>query len=191
MKSTIRSVWSGLPRDDQHSLNYWGRDMKLRVIAILCASLMAFAGARPAAAADVLYDGVGFLQGQQSFVQAFNITGPGTLTITLQNVAWPETLANLNMTLSTASGLMGPELGAGTETFNVRGGPIYAQWFGTAQGPLDLGVYSLKVVFNASLTTPVPLPATGILLTLGLGILGWHLRRQNTAFPHSAARSPA
>jgi hypothetical protein len=145
----------------------------------------AIAGIESAGAAQVLYDGTGFVQGQQSFVQSFNISGPGTLTVTLSNVAWPEQLASLNMVLGTASGLMGPEMGVGTETFNVTGGRVFAQWFGVAQGPLDLGVYSMNIVFQSSGVTPVPLPASIALLASGLVLLGWQRRHRNE-FPLSS-----
>ena len=58
--------------------------MKFRSILLagICA-VAGFAVAGPAAAAQVLYDNSGFLKGQQSFVQAFDISGPGTLTVTL------------------------------------------------------------------------------------------------------------
>ncbi|HWX30845.1 MAG TPA: hypothetical protein VNZ53_25835 [Steroidobacteraceae bacterium] len=154
----------------------------MKVRNIFSAGIMlvaAIAGIGSAGAAQVLYDGSGFVQGQQSFVQSFNISGPGTLTVTLSNVAWPEQLASLNMVLGTTSGLLGPEMGAGTETFKVTGGRVFAQWFGVAQGPLDLGVYSMNIVFQSSGVTPVPLPASIALLASGLLLLGWQRRHRN------------
>lgn len=130
-------------------------------------------------AAEVLYNGSGFLTGQQSFVESFNISGPGTLTVSLSNVAWPEALASLNMTLSSASGgLLGPEMGAGTDTFKVTEGMVFAQWFGTAQGPLDAGVYSMNIQFQPSGLTLVPLPTSIALLASGLVLLAWQRRRR-------------
>jgi hypothetical protein len=154
----------------------------MKVRNIFSAGIMlvaAIAGIGSAGAAQVLYDGSGFVQGQQSFVQSFNISGPGTLTVTLSNVAWPEQLASLNMVLGTTSGLLGPEMGAGTETFKVTGGRVFAQWFGVAQGPLDLGVYSMNIVFQSNGVTPVPLPASIALLASGLLLLGWQRRHRN------------
>ena len=135
----------------------------------------------------VLYDGSGFMRGTQSFSDTFNLTAPGTLTVTLTNVAWPQQLASLNFLVSTDNGMMGPEMGAGTYTYNVvAGGNVFAQWFGTAQGPLDAGVYSLKIDFAPS-GVPVPLPTSAMLLFSGLALLLWQ-RRQNMSVGRAEAR---
>lgn len=146
------------------------------ILACICATqLMSL---QTAVADQVLYDGSGFLQGQQSFVDSFSAPGPGFLTVTLSNVDWPQSLASLDLVMSTSSGLLGPEMAAGTDIFKVTGAnQIFAQWFGTAQGPLDVGVYSLKIEF-----APVPLPASIALLLSGLAVLAWQ-RRQRAPDP--------
>jgi hypothetical protein len=137
-------------------------------IAVVTAAICA---PTPARADTVLYDGTGFLEGTQSFVQSFNLPSAGTLTVTLSNVAWPEQLANLNILLSSADGMLGPLMSSGTETFNIAaGGNVYAQWFGTAQGPLNAGVFALKIDFAPSATV-VPLPASISLFLSGLALL--------------------
>lgn len=137
----------------------------------------------------VLYDGSGFMRGTQSFSDTFNLTAPGTLTVTLSNVAWPQPLASLNFLLSTDNGMMGPEVSAGTYSYNiVAGGNVFAQWFGTAQGPLNAGVYSLKIDFQPLGGMPVPLPASAVLLLSGLAMLLWQRRARNSEFG-SEARS--
>lgn len=162
------------------------KQMRLHVFFSVCiVFIVGLAGIRPAAAAEVLYDGAGFIQGQQSFVQSFNITGPGTLTVTMSNIAWPESLASLNVVLGTSSGLMGAEMGVGSETFNVNSGVVFAQWFGTAQGPLDIGVYSMKIVFQPN-GTVVPLPASILLLASGLLYVAVWQRRRDPRFPAPA-----
>jgi hypothetical protein len=147
----------------------------------LCAALLCLAFVGRASASQMLVDQTSFLSGQQSYVEAFNILGPGTLTVSLTNVAWPQSLASLGMVLSSASGLLAPVMGEGTSSIKVGSGMLYAQWFGTAQGPLDTGVYSLEIEFESS-ATAVPLPTSLLLLLSGLTLLVWQ-RRQRAAAP--------
>ena len=132
-----------------------------------------------AGAAEVIYDGAGFIRGQQAGMESFNLPGPGTLTVQLTNVAWPVPLGSLDAVISSPSGLAGPEMGEGTQSFKLAsGGEIFAQWFGTAQGPLDVGVYALKIEFTPN-ALPVPLPTSVGLLVSGLALLGWQRRRRD------------
>jgi hypothetical protein len=142
------------------------------------------AGAQRAQASEVLFNGVGFLQGSQSFSDSFNLSAPGTLTVTLANVAWPTQLASLDLLLTSPSGAMGPEMGPGTSTFNVTAGNVTAQWFGTAQGALNTGVYSMEIQYQPSGSSgnPVPLPTSIALFLSGLGLLLWQ-RRSRPAEP--------
>jgi hypothetical protein len=142
-------------------------------------------GSAPRAhAGEVLFDGVGFMQGTQSFSDSFNLPSPGTLTVTLANVAWPQELASLNMLLTSANGPMGSEMGVGTSTFDVAAGNVTAQWFGTAQGPLNTGVYSMQIQFqptDGGSGSPVPLPTSIALFLSGLGLLIWQRRTRTEA----------
>jgi hypothetical protein len=139
--------------------------------------LLGWLAAGSASASEVLYDGSGFMSGQQSFTDAFQVSGPGTLTVSLANIAWPEQLASLNMVVGTTSGLLGPEMGPGSQTFDIKNaGMVYADWFGTAQGPLDTGVYSMSIQFVPA-GTAVPLPYSIALLMSGLALLIWQRRR--------------
>src|ERR1700722_19266187 len=52
----------------------------------------------------------------------FNVSGPGTLSIDLQDLTWPTSLSDLSFTLSTASTVIGQFSGAGTQTFNIASG---------------------------------------------------------------------
>jgi hypothetical protein len=150
---------------------------KMVMMGVFGAGVLAAVGS--AGAAEVMYDGAGFIRGQQAGMESFNISGPGTLTVQLSNVAWPVPLGSLNAVISSASGLLGPEMSDGTQSFQLtHGGEIFAQWFGTAQGPLDVGVYALKIEFTPN-ALPVPLPASIGLLVSGLALLGWQRRQRN------------
>lgn len=143
-------------------------------LLVLGAWLMPFGSAR---ADSVLYDSASFVQGQQSFVQQINISTPGTLTITLTSVPWLDIVADLTGFLSTPSGVVGSSMTSGSETFSVSAGTIYAHWFGESQGPYNLGVLGVKIVFTTN-ATPVPLPMSWLLLLSGLGVLfGWQRRQ--------------
>ncbi len=152
--------------------------MKIRnsLPAVACVASMAAASIPAAVAGEVLFDASGFLEGQQSFVDSFTVGGPGTLTVTLSNIAWPESLASLNLVMTSPQGLLGPEMGAGTAVFQVDApGKVFAQWFGTAQGPLDTGVFGVKIEFTPG-GTVVPLPASISLLLSGMALLAWQRR---------------
>ena len=128
-------------------------------------------------ASTVLYDSATFVQGQQAGVQSFDITTPGTLTVTLTDIAWLDVVSDLTASVTTASGVVGTSTGAGSESFSVGSGTVFAHWFGDASGASDLGVLGIEVVFQAANATPVPLPASLLLLLSGLGVLfGWQRR---------------
>ena len=145
--------------------------MYIRQLIIALAGMVAWALPFGSASADtVLYDSSGFIQGQQSFVQSFDITTAGTLTVSLSDIPWLDTISNLNFFLTTASGTVGASMGAGTESMSVGPGMVYAHWYGDAAGTFGVGVYGIKLNFQPT-GTPVPLPGTLILLLSGLGLL--------------------
>jgi hypothetical protein len=156
--------------------------MKFRttLIALIAVATFALSLNESAKASEVILDSTSFIVGRQSFTDAFELSGPGTLTITLSDVAWPTTLASLDLVVGTAQGLLGPEMGVGTQSYQVSGGDIFAQWFGTAQGALDAGAFGLKIEFAPS-ASPVPLPNSVLLLLSGLLAMGWlQLRRDSS-----------
>lgn len=163
------------------------KNMSTGAAALLVCCAM---GASRANASEILYDGVGFLEGTQSFTDSFTLASPGTLTVTLANVSWPTQLASLDMLVSSTGGALGPELDAtnstATATYNVAAGNVVAQWFGTAQGSLNAGVYAMEVQFSPS-NNPVPLPTSIALFLSGIGLLIWQRRSRGadgSAQPH-------
>ena len=61
--------------------------------------------------------------------------------------------------------------GGGSESIQVGSGPVYAHWFGSANGRYGLGVFALKITFQPAGTTAVPLPGAFVLLLSGLGLM--------------------
>jgi hypothetical protein len=135
----------------------------------------------------VLYDSAGFITGQQAFGQSFDLTSAGTVTMTLTEIPWMDTIAGLNGFLTTSSGLLGPaSMTSGTETVSVQPGELYAHWFGDANGSFGTGVYGLKITFAPTGATTVGLPKSLVLMLCGLGLLfGWQRRtdRSSAATP--------
>jgi len=129
------------------------------------------------ARAETLYNGTTLVQGQESFVQSFNVTTPGTFTVTLSAIPWLDSISDLNSFVTTSSGVVGSSSGTGTESFDVSAGTVYAHWFGSAQGSYNIGALGVNIQFQPS-ATAVALPTSFILLLSGLGLLfGWQNRR--------------
>jgi hypothetical protein len=161
--------------------------MKLRHFFAVAASMLAacalpLSGAR----ADMLYDASTLVQGQQAFTESFNVTSPGTLTMSISNIPWLDTVSDLSFFLTTSSGGMVGSMmgGSGSESVNVGTGTIYAHWFGDAKGDYDIGVLGVNIQFQPGVL-PVPLPPTLVLMLSGLALLfGW----QRKLLPGMASR---
>jgi hypothetical protein len=133
-----------------------------------------------AAAGMVIYDSASVVEGQQGFVEPFDITTPGTLTMTISNIPWLDVVTDMTSYLSTTSGVIGKTMyAAGTESVSVGPGTFYAHWFGNGQGTYNEGVLGVDIQFQPSYAT-VPLPASLLLLLSGLAFLfPWPVHRPN------------
>jgi hypothetical protein len=124
---------------------------------------------RPAAAGNITSEALlqqsTLVVNQQSNVYAFTAPGPGTLTVFLDDIAWPTQLESLTASIDAPGVVLGSMSTGGYLPVQVaNAGTYYADVTGLAGGPLDIGVYSLQVDWYAE-NTPVPLPeALGLLL---------------------------
>jgi hypothetical protein len=101
----------------------------------------------------------------------FNVSGPGTLDVSLTDMVWPASLNALSFTAATSSSVIGQINGAGQGSFDVTGGgTLYAYVTGEATNPANgpaygLGLFNLQINFTPS---AVPLPASLSLLLASL-----------------------
>jgi hypothetical protein len=152
-----------------------------KLAAIVC-GLAGVLGAADAAADMVLVSDTTLVSGNQSYVFTFNAPGPGTVTANLSNLAWPQQLGALSFDATTSNQVLSAwnDPGNQSASFQVANGTTYfAHITAAAQGPLDLGLYSLSLTFTPN-GSPVPLPASGWLLLGALLMaapLAWKLRQ--------------
>lgn len=116
------------------------------------------------------------VSGSYSGIESFSVTRAGTLTIHLENIAWPERLSQLNCSIYSQSGFMHSLTDSATLSFDIAGaGTYFANISAGAGGLLNLGLFSFKVSFVPS-TPTVPVPAAVWLLGSVLGIFGLRQR---------------
>jgi hypothetical protein len=146
----------------------------LKCISVL--AIMSLMGVAHAARADilgtptVLYSQSSLVTGSAPSVTTLNVPGPGELFLTLTDLSFPAPFASLKFALTdTESALVGLAP-PGTLTLDLtKPTQLYAEVFDTAAVGPDMGLYNLTATFLSS--SPVPLPATGLLLGGGLLVL--------------------
>ena len=116
---------------------------------------------------------------------SFEAPSPGTVTVELSNLAWPEPLSALSFSATTATNVLeswsAPAAGgAQVESFHVGSGTYFAHVMATATGSLDLGLYSLMLTFTPS---AVPLSASAWMLLIGVLVLFGLIRTLRVSGP--------
>lgn len=135
-----------------------------------------------AQASTVLVSDTTLVTGSDSTVFSFEAPGPGTVSIQLTNLDWPQALSSLSVMASTSNHVLTSwsdpsSVPSGSVFFQVVGGGRYStDVMATAGGPLDLGAYSYSIYFTPA-GSPVPLPSSGVLLVGGLCIIALMRRR--------------
>ena len=164
--------------------------------ALFAAALgTAIAAAGPARAGslgpEALVSSSALLIGAQpsSVGYSFNVSGPGTLQVTLSDDQWPNSLSDLNFQAVDGNQLAFALNGPGTTTYDISGaGSYFGYVTGLTGGSLDLGLYSLKISFDPA--QPVPLPASMWMLLGGLAAAAGVLRYRATLPSARRARAP-
>jgi hypothetical protein len=138
------------------------------LLLVICAAVAA-----PAAHADtILMSQSTMVSGTFSSVHSFATTQAGTLTLKLENIAWPERLAALSCNLYDNKSMLGSLATTGEIRLELAApGTFFSHLFAQSGGALDLGLFSLKVTFAPAAPT-VPLPAGLWLLGSVCGIFG-------------------
>jgi hypothetical protein len=163
-----------------------GRGPLTRTLGIAVLGLSALL-AGVAQASTVLLGDTTLVTGSETSVYSFEAPGPGTLSIQLTNLDWPQALSSLSFLAATPNHVLSSWSDPGTMfTQSIQlaaGGRYFADVMATAGGPLDLGAYSLCMTFTPTGST-VPLPSSGLLLLGGLaGILALMRRRRTGGAP--------
>lgn len=125
------------------------------------------------------------------------ITGPGTLTVTMTDLDWPTPLApnTESFSLNNSAGTtVGSFANGGTETFDItQAGTFYALAYAQAQAlpglSVGYGTYGLQIGFTPS----VVLPPSAALLASALLMIGgtaWRRRRADAAATSGGTAAP-
>lgn len=122
-------------------------------------------------AAEVVYENVGFIENTGHISDAFTIDAEGSYKATLTDFDFPNLFGRLSLNVTTATTSQGILIAPGSFVFDAQPGTYYANLFGVAAGPLNLGLFGVQIDQVESLTAaPVSIPATTILLASGLGL---------------------
>jgi hypothetical protein len=152
--------------------------MNSRILRIAASVLIVCLLLAPRAHADSLGAGSPLLQsstlvaGSSSTIYSFNVTGPGVFTVRLENISWPERLAQLDCSIYSSDSFLQALNGDSEWQFSATGaGTFYANILAGAAGRLGLGLFSIKVTFQSA-ASAVPLPAAVWLLASVFGLFG-------------------
>jgi hypothetical protein len=117
------------------------------------------------------------VSGSHTTLDSFLVPYAGMLTISLSDLAWPNSFAVLSLALTDSHATLGRLTAPGVLNFDVSTpGQFFAFVFGQAQGPLNIGLYSLNVSLTPAVAA-VPLPAAVWLLFSGIAGLSSFRRR--------------
>jgi len=140
----------------------------LAALPIACIAAPDFAQAENVLAKSTMVSGI------QSNRYEFNAPGPGTLSVTLTDMTWPERLTSLTADLYSPTSVLGKVGGDQSVNFEINSQGLFAAViFATAGNNLGLNMGSFSVSIDYRTSAPeVPLPPAVTALLTGLALLG-------------------
>jgi hypothetical protein len=106
------------------------------------------------------------IKGTDAFLLPFEVSGAGTVTVTLTDLGWPSSLSTLSFAALSSTTLLAQLTAPGSLTFQLTGaGRYFAAVYGIADPTFGVGLYSLNLSY-----APVPLPAAPLLLVSGFAL---------------------
>lgn len=117
-----------------------------------------------------------FVFGSSLSVNALSLSGPGTLTVKLADMTFPEALGSLDLLVTDLNGLWQRLDGSGDLLIDINGPvKLFAAVFASSSSATIPGLYHLSTQFAPS---AVPLPAAVWLLLSAVGGLAAFRRKQ-------------
>ena len=122
--------------------------------------------------------------GLQTTTYAFNIPSIGTYQASLIDNGFPAPFQAMLLGISQAGGsLLGSISHAGSFNFEAtQSGPYTALFFG-APGPFTIGTFTGNGSSYGITVTAVPEPEVWAMMLIGVGLIGYQLRRKSKAGP--------
>ena len=129
----------------------------------VCAAVLSTACFSGAHAATIVYEDVDFIKGSDTRSESFLIKQAGSYQVTLSDFQFPKSFTELDLLIGTSvAPNSGSIHGPGTFSFNATPGTYWANVFGIADKPFDIGLYGIRI--EQISMSPVPLPASILLL---------------------------
>jgi hypothetical protein len=128
-----------------------------------------------------------FVLGSDLHLTDFHSSTAGKVTIQLADIAWTDVLQSLSTSLSRLGKTVLTEKGSGGRlSFDIQKDEVLSLGiYALAGGSRKYGLYTLDCSFTANATSQVPVPAAGLLLASGLGLLPTLRRRRAVRVAHA------
>jgi hypothetical protein len=166
--------------------------MKIKTIGliggfVLAGSLIVTQRAKASTLPDatVLYSDSPMVQGSADTLTTLSVPGAGELFLTLTDLDFPSPFSSLKFSLTDTAGALVGFADPGTLTLDLtKPTTLYADVIATTQAGTEAGLYNLTATFLDA--SPVPLPASGLLLGGGIALALFIKRRHKVAQPGCA-----